>query len=234
MTATVVLVHGAWHGSWCWARVEALLEARGIRTVAIDLPRQRMDPLRPDLGADQRGRALVSAVLDSCAEGAVLVGHSMGGRVLTTLGDHANVRRLVYLAAVMPPADVDAATFEASLASPPSLLADSVVIGADGAITVHPDATRELFYADCSDGDVEWATSQLVPEWLSAPQAIQTRAPWMRVPSTYVVCEADRALRPDLQETMAEQATDVVRLSTSHSPFLSAPEVLADIIAVHG
>ena len=44
MTCSVVLVHGAWGGSWCWERVVPLLEQRGLRTVAVDLPSVGADP----------------------------------------------------------------------------------------------------------------------------------------------------------------------------------------------
>jgi pimeloyl-ACP methyl ester carboxylesterase len=77
--STYVLIHGAWHGAWCWGKVVPLLQEKGHRVYTIDLPSH---------GADQTPVAQVSLkaytdrvceVLDGLDEPAILVGHSMGG-----------------------------------------------------------------------------------------------------------------------------------------------------------
>src|SRR5207302_1944698 len=94
MARSVVLVHGAWHGSWCWGRVMPLLRDAGVDTTAVDLP-SRSDPLG-DLHGDA---AHVRSVLDASAGEVVLVGHSYGGAVITGAGTHDAVAHLVYLCA---------------------------------------------------------------------------------------------------------------------------------------
>jgi len=96
--ATVVLVHGAWHGAWCWERVVARLTAAGVPTIAIDLPGHGADdgPLG-DLHVDA---ARVRQALGTAAGPVVLVGHSYGGAVITEAGDYPAVSELVYLAAL--------------------------------------------------------------------------------------------------------------------------------------
>src|SRR3954451_20552191 len=98
MAATLVLVHGAWHGAWCWERVTPLLDRARAPWIAIDLPGHGDDPGPfTDLhgGADR-----VREVLD-CIDGDVVpLGHSYGGTVITDACVQPAVRRCVYLAAL--------------------------------------------------------------------------------------------------------------------------------------
>src|SRR3974390_639444 len=96
----VLLVHGAWHGAWCWEPVLPLLAERGVRAEAVDLPGRGAAPgplgdLRLDV---ERVRTALDA-LAATADGVVLVGHSYGGAVVTEAGAHDAVEHLVYLAA---------------------------------------------------------------------------------------------------------------------------------------
>src|SRR3954470_8178352 len=98
MSATVVLVHGAWHGAWCFDRVLPLLEKAGVSAVAVDLPGHGADP---GPVTDLHGDAdRVRSALDGIAGDAVLLGHSYGGAVITEAGVHPAVRHLVYLCAL--------------------------------------------------------------------------------------------------------------------------------------
>ena len=99
--STVILVHGAWGGSWCWERVVPLLEERGVRAIAVDLPSMGADPADPpDLSADA---AAVAGVLDETGGTFVLCGHSYGGMVVTVAAaGRSDVGQLVYLCAFMP------------------------------------------------------------------------------------------------------------------------------------
>ena len=82
-----VLVHGAWHGAWCWEKVAPLLEARGHAVHAIDLPGHGDDPQPPGtVGWDDYMKRMGEA-LAACAEPPVLVGHSLGGAVITGAAD---------------------------------------------------------------------------------------------------------------------------------------------------
>jgi pimeloyl-ACP methyl ester carboxylesterase len=90
MTAPgAVLVHGLWHGAWCWNAVRAALDARGVPSVAVELP---LTPLEDDT-------RVARDALDRFGRPAVLVGHFYGGAVVTAAGTHPLVRELVHLAA---------------------------------------------------------------------------------------------------------------------------------------
>ena len=88
-TPGAVLVHGLWHGAWCWDDVRAALTEQGVDSIAVELP-------LTDLAADTR--ATLDA-LDDFDRPAVLVGHSYGGAVITGAGVHPRVRELLYVAA---------------------------------------------------------------------------------------------------------------------------------------
>ncbi|HXY90996.1 MAG TPA: alpha/beta hydrolase [Acidimicrobiia bacterium] len=235
MPATVVLVHGAWHGAWCWDRVLEGLEARGIRAEAIDLPGhgRSAEPLG-DLYGDA---AALRRTLDGLDGPVVVCGHSYGGAVVSEgAAAHPAVRHVVYLAALM--LDVGESASH-SVPEPPggapggaSEVGPAMRVSDDGrTVTVDHGAARRVFYADCSDGDVDRALAHLDAHPTVAFEQPATAAAWRGVPSTYVVCSEDRAIAVWIQQTFAQRATDSVVWATSHSPFLSRPDLLVDLLA---
>lgn len=216
---TVVLVHGAWHGPWCWAPVLAGLDERGVGAVAVELP-------GPDLHADADH---VRSVLDGL-EHVVLAGHSYGGAVITDAGAHPAVERLVFVAAFAPAEDETVGGLAREAAG--TELDGVIRVGDDGTATLDPDAAPVL-YADCDDADVARALSLLRPQ----PLACFTQAPravaWRERPVTYAVCGADRAVDPALQRRMADRipgAAVVEWADSSHSPFFSRPGDVVDLL----
>src|SRR6478672_323225 len=98
---TLVLVHGANAGSWCWDLIGPELDARGVRWVAVDRPTvaDGVDPAT-DCHADA---GHVRRVVDGIPGPVILCGNSYGGVVITEASaGHDRVRHLVYLAAFMP------------------------------------------------------------------------------------------------------------------------------------
>lgn len=221
---TVVLVHGAWHGSWCWASTLAGLDDRGVPAVAVDLP-------GPDLHTDADH---VRSVLDGVGpDGAVLAGHSYGGAVITDAGAHSAVRHLVYLCAFV--LDEGETTADRATAWPEEpALAGAMRIADDGTCTVDPAMAAEVFYADCDPLDAQRSTSLLRPQSLATFAGAPRSIGWRTVPSTYLVCGEDRAVPPGLQRDMAARlpgAAVVEWPGASHSPFLSRPGDVADLLA---
>ena len=235
MPATVVLVHGAFHGAWCWSKVVPLLEVQGIPVVAVDLPGHGDSQGPPgDLYA---AAAHVREALDGIDGPAVVCGHSYGGAVITeATADRADVTQLVYLAALMP--DVG----ESVGATMPDVVPDgwsqSELTGDgaieprdDGTMIVGPKAAVAALYGDCSDDDVDFALARLCPQSAASFGQPLTGAGWHDIPATYVVCTDDRAIVPEFQRAMATaRATTVVELPASHSPFFSRPEAVAELL----
>ena len=230
----MVLVHGAWHGAWCWERVVDGLKAVGVDAVAVDLPGHGDDP-EPftDLHGDA---ARVRSVLDDVGRPVVLLGHSYGGAVVTEAGDHPGVRHLVFLAALA----VDSGESCASAATgdwvaPPTDdgrldLSGGLHIGPDGTATLEASVATACLYNKCDPEAIAWALERLGPQPLITLQQEPNRVAWRSVPSTYVVCLHDQAVAPGLQRVLARRCTTIVEWPTDHSPFLSDPQLLVDLL----
>jgi pimeloyl-ACP methyl ester carboxylesterase len=228
----VVLVHGAWHGSWCWARVLDLLAAEGIeaepiKAVAVDLPLTGL----PDDATHVR------EMLDSLDGPVLLVGHSYGGAVITEAGDHPSVARLLYLAAfpleenesAASAASADPATAQISHDGRPELRS-GLIFDEAGLMSIDRDVAAAMFYNDCDAESTAWALDRLRPQALASLQQQPAAVAWRSRPSTYVVCADDRTVHPELQRILARRCTDVVQWPTGHSPFLSQPALVANLL----
>ncbi len=223
----VVLVHGAFHGAWCWAGLQAEFDRRGIPSYAIDLPGHGVSP-EPltDLHGDAEA---VSRVLERLGEDIVLVGHSYGGAVIgqADLGDR--VSRLVYLSALVLDEGEDAASAMATFPSetPGTLFTRH----GDGTVTADPSFGPSRFYNTCSSLEAAAAVARLSPQRASTFKQPTSRANWRSVPATYVRCLQDNAVPLVAQDHMAERCSDVLTIDSDHSPFLGAPGALADLLA---
>jgi pimeloyl-ACP methyl ester carboxylesterase len=222
MPATVVLVHGAWHGAWCWDLVVRRLDDAGVPNVAVDNPSVE---LKSTLHEDADN---VRFVLDEIDGPVVLVGHSYGGAVVTDAGAHDAVEHLVYIAAFALDAD-ESCMENALVGGEGSDLAAALRIE-DDVISLDPDGARAAFYHDCADDVATASIALLRPQSLTALAGVPRSIAWRDRPSTYVVCTDDRAVPAELQRSAAARATTVVEMPTSHSPFLSRPELVADLL----
>jgi pimeloyl-ACP methyl ester carboxylesterase len=210
---SVLFVHGAWHGAWCWDRVlEHVPDGR-----AIDLP---SDHGGGGFAADV---AAVRDALDGMQAPVTLVGHSYGGAVVTEAGVHPSVARLVIVAGFA--LDVgETVMSNGAPPSPPTVLSEAMRVE-DGALVLDPDGAHRAFYLDCDESPVD----RLVPQPLDAFATPVTTPAWKAVPTTYVVCTRDQALHPDVQRFLAARCAEVVELEASHSPMLSMPQRIAEI-----
>ena len=225
--ATVVLVHGAWHGPWCFDAVVAGLEERGVTVVNVERRRlhEPSGELRGVTNSDDNEQ-IVRAALAEVEGPVVLLGHSFGGVAITTapLGN-SNVKHLVYLTAIMPDTDL---AMPADLANP--ALANAIQVGEDGSTTVQQDLIRDTFYGQCSDEDVERAMSELVRDEAPIPFDAPRDTAWRQVTTTYVVCTEDQALLAPGQRGLARNADRVAEWPTDHSPFFSNPSLVIDLL----
>lgn len=215
---THLLVHGAWHGSWCWERLLPALTERGLAAVTVDLPGSAPDG-GGDAGVREDVRAL-RAALDRIDGPVTVVGHSYGGIPATVAAaDDPRVGRLVYLAAYQ--LDVGESLYGYHGRS---------VSGPVQGTTPPLDNPEQSFYSDVPEEEAARAVGRLTPQSLKTFHEPVTAAGWRHVPSAYVLCEEDRALPPRVQERMAVRAQSVHRLPSGHSPFLSMPDRLAGLL----
>jgi pimeloyl-ACP methyl ester carboxylesterase len=238
----VVLIHGAFHGAWCWAGLQAELDRRGVPSYAVDLPGHGVstEPLT-DLHGDADA---VTRVLEQLGtDDVVLVGHSYGGAVISQADLGGRVARLVYLAAIVPDQGEDPAAVMAAFPSPPKPAAPAgsssggsgggggfFLRQPDGTLAADPSRGPGTFYNTCTPAQTAAALARLGPQRAATFKQPLTRANWRSVPSTYIKCLQDRAVPPAAQDQQAERCSGLVSIDTDHSPFLCAPGELADLL----
>lgn len=233
--STYVLVHGAWHGAWCWHRITARLEAAGHTVLVPDLAGLGRDTTPAKDVTLARWADDVAALLDAQTEPVVLVGHSRGGLVISEVAERRpdRIKALVYLTAFLLPDGVSL-NDEAATHSD-SLVGQNVIPNlADASVSVREDGLYETFYGECSAEDVALARTCLRPEPL-APLGTPVRVTaenFGRVRRIYIECLRDRAMTIGAQRAMQQvlPCSDVHVIDTDHSPFFSAPEQLTDIL----
>jgi pimeloyl-ACP methyl ester carboxylesterase len=221
----VVLVHGAWHGAWCWERVVPLLEARGLDVRTLTLP--SIDAPASDESGLSGDAAAVARVLDDAGGTSLLVGHSYGGMVVTAAAaGRTDVGRLLYLCAFAPDAG------ESLVALTGGAPAPWIRTLEDGRALADLEQAADLFYGGCDPETQRAAIERLRP--MPVPPFVEPVAgvAWHTIPSTYVVCAQDGALPPELQrDVLAPRLAETIELEASHSPFYSQPETVAELIA---
>ncbi len=231
--STFILVHGSWHGAWCWYKVLPLLEKSGHKAIAVDLPGLGRDRTPLSEVSLQSYVDRVCAAIDKQSGQVILVGHSRGGIVISQTAEQrpARIEKLVYLAAFLLPGGQ--AMLPGALDDPGSLLIPNLVPNeAQGYITVREEGCREAFYGDCSEQDVALATLLLTPEPIAplvTPLDLSERN-FGRVPRVYVETLDDCAITVSQQRKMiaAVPCAEVISMNTSHSPFFSAPQELVE------
>ena len=222
---TMVLVHGAWHGAWCWQRLAPHLTKRGIALRTVELPSVgARSGQRVDLSADA---AAVSAIVSDLSGPVVLCGHSYGGMVISLAAvGQAKIERLIYICAFVPESGDSLTSIGGGKLAP-------WVTALDGGLTL-PDLERTatIFYGECDSVSQQWATRQLRPQARAAFEECVPDPAWKQIPSTYVVCANDVAMPARTQRgVFAPRATTTVEIASDHSPFISKPAELAEVIA---
>jgi pimeloyl-ACP methyl ester carboxylesterase len=219
--ATFGLVHGGFHGAWCWERVMPLLTTRGHSAVAMDLPSDDPDATLSDY---------VAAVVDALVavdEPVILVGHSMGGLVVPHVARLRPVARLVFICAMFDNLPEPASGVEVPDVTRSEFDMSSLTID-DRVTTIAPERAVAAFYADCDPADADWAVARLRPQ--SHAPATPLVAPWPEVPSTVITCTDDRSRDFTRLIVAPRLGVEPIELPGGHSPFLSRPNALADVL----
>ena len=220
----VALVHGSYHGAWCWDLLRPELERLGHRVITMDLPISD-----PTLGAADYARVVENA-LDAKGE-PVLVGHSMAGLVIPLVAAHRPVRRLIFLAAFLPSpgrsANDQRATEPIDGRVPPTT-AEWIDVGED-VWMVGPKTATEVFFPDATPAIARWATQRLRPQSYRVMTEPTPLTAWPDVESRSIVCRDDRAINPAWVRAAARDrlGVEAVEISGGHSPFLTRPVELA-------
>lgn len=241
-----VFVHGGFHAAWCWERTIDELRDLGHDGVAVDLPGHGALVDQESTLAN-RSDAIVALLESGGDEKSVLVGHSGGGFDATLAADARPdlVRHVVYLAAALPregrtypeamamrDAGDDLGTeFDGDVGEMLSYLA----FDDDGAMTFADfDGAWKYFYHDCDEQTARWAFERLGPERFgdTTVTPVSVDRFWRAdLPRSFIVCEQDRSMPRWLADTVARRlGVEQLSIDASHSPFLSRPRELAELL----
>ena len=223
--STFIFVHGAWHGAWCWNRLLPEIEAHGHRTITMDLPIDN---------GDATFQNYADIVLDSYPadlEDGVVVGHSLGAMVLSLVSAVRPASLLISLCGVLPNLGGRPWDDSPPMGRPGAYETETL----DDGSSVFPtfESARFTFYAHCGPRDARWAFQRLRPQnsrslWDRAfPLQQLPKAHWAAIAAlddAAVTIEFSRAI------TKARLGIDPIEIPGDHSPFLSRPRELADLL----
>jgi pimeloyl-ACP methyl ester carboxylesterase len=203
--ARFVLVHGAWHGAWCFADLVRELEARGHAAAAVHLPSDE-----PGLTQHDYAR-LIGPQPD-----AVVVGHSLAGQTIP----HVAARTRVYLGGLLP---VAASYADAFVETFGGFVRDEL----DRSYWPDADTCAAFMYPDCTREQSDWAFARLRPQARIAEEAAA-----FGEGDVVIATLRDAAIDGEWQvETARRHGAHVIELDSGHSPFLTQPGELAELLA---
>lgn len=233
--AAIVLVHGSWHGAWCWRRVLPILRGAGVETHAVTLTGvgERAHLMGPDIDLNTHIQDVIGLIEAEELQRVVLVGHSYAGIVITGVADRLQrerpglLARLVYLDASVPypghswstphtpetrQARIDAAAASGGLSFPPP---DASVFGLAGA-------------------DRDWVNRRQTPQPFKLYQQVLDfdAARVAALPRTFIDCTSPALATIALarQRVRSEPGWQVFEMATGHDPMVSEPEALSQIL----
>lgn len=230
-----VFIPGSFHASWCWYKMQPLLHQNGNTSEAIDLPAHGKDATPVgQVTLDDYVQAVCKA-LEKYDEPVVLVGHSRAGIVISQVAERIpeKVDRLVYLCAfLIPNGEPMVATALTDAAS--ALVSNLIFNDAEGWHFPQEGIFREAFYNDCSEEDVALCSALLSRE-PNAPVATPlqlTGERFGKVDKVYIHTTLDHTISYDIQQKMVGRmpVNQTFTLNTGHSPFLSQPKALSEIL----
>lgn len=244
--ALFCLVHGACQGAWSWNLLIPHLEARGHKTVAMDLPIEDPSATLSDF-AD----AVVQALPED-KDDLILVGHSMAGTVIPIVATQRLVRKLVFLTALIPYPqistldqfydEIDSDTLKLFGYQPPEAskfeqFSDEPNMYNPASLGKNPSESdavaMEIFFHDCEPDVARWAISKMrKQESMAYIYEVSPLKAFPDVECAYIVCTDDRIISPTWSRYAARKrlGADAIELPGGHCPSLSRPVHLADTL----
>jgi hypothetical protein len=225
---TFALVHGAWHGAWCWERLVPELEARGHRPLAVDLSSDDAAS-----GCAAYAETVLAATAD-VEEGLVVVGHSLSGLTIPLVAAARPVELLLFLCALLPRPGLSLVD---QLREEPEIFVPG--FGAqlardEAGRSYWPDAgaASETLFHDCAPADAARAAGRLRPQGRPPNVEPFPLGALPDVPRASVLAQEDRIVAPAWARRAARERLGVepIELPGGHSPFLARPAALAELL----
>jgi pimeloyl-ACP methyl ester carboxylesterase len=232
---TFALIHGAWHGAWCWEPLIPELERRGHRAVAVDLPCD--DPSATTMANAQ---LVADSLSDAKAgdddanagdEDVVVVGHSLGGITAVVVPLLCPVRKVVMLAALVPR---PGRSIGDVMGSEPDTTTEEFNalprnVGEGGAVWWDPAVAAPFFYRACDPATARWAAERLRTQVWTTSREPCPLDKWPDCELASIICTEDELLQLDWSRRTAREvlAIEPIELPGGHFPMLSLPAQLA-------
>lgn len=232
----IILVHGAYHGSWCWGPLIDCLNEAGLKAHASDLPGHGT---AGGWISDQTMTNYIKAVvhqIDEADEPVTLVGHSMSGAVIAACAEIRpdKIKHAIFLAAYIPANNETVGDLvKADKAS--FVRAERIEVAGTDAVSLKTGTLSEAFYSDATPKQLGWAEDRI---------QLQSFEPFTHkftlsdkgfgsVRKSAIVCTKDKAISPPHQRWMAERAgcEPIVDLESDHSPFATNAIALSEILS---
>jgi pimeloyl-ACP methyl ester carboxylesterase len=236
----VVLIHGAWQGSWGWTHLIPLLEAAGLEPHAVDLPGSGTETVPPSEITLETCLDYLDGVLTDIGRPVSLVGHSGGGVVASAAGERFRdrVNRIAYVAGMMLPSGMNFGALQKSLEGQPGFskgISDRIVYSEDGLSSTVPLAEAASIFFNDVPADVAMAAAKKLTPQAEGARAILselTPARFGTLPRLYVEATDDRSVVLLAQRRMQDlvPGATIKTLTTGHAPQLSNPEALAEAL----
>lgn len=232
--AVYILIHGSWHGAWCWEKVIPLLERAGHQVYAPDLPGHGNDKTPLKNITLKSYLDCVTAILEACQEKVILVGHSMAGIIISQLAEYLpeKIKQLIYIAAFLP-RNGESMFDVAKLQAPSRFVKKMEVIPRKNAFGFPVEMIKDFAYHLCDNHLVESIKARLcIDPLLPCNTALKlSEENFGRIPRMYVKCLQDKAILIETQQKMlALMPCQEITLDSDHSPFYSDPEGLVEIL----
>lgn len=237
-----LLLHGSWHGAWCWEKLRPYLEAQGHTVLTPDLPGHGSNNTSAKPLKKIRFLDYVTTVVEQLKaqrDPVIVVAHSMAGTIVSQVADQCpdKIRQVVYIAAyILQKGQALVQAIDQSHQWVNTTPALEVVYDKEAQLfTLTEQDLRYYFYHDCPAAIVDWALQhqQLAEPSLPYFHKYKRTAAQFNVafPKKYIICAHDRILNPESQRQFAQRAgCECIVINSGHSPFLSDVEDLASLL----
>jgi pimeloyl-ACP methyl ester carboxylesterase len=229
--STFVLIHGGWHGGWCWRRLTPLLGAKGhsVYTPSLTGLGDRAHLARPDIDLDLHVQDVVTLLEMEDLNDIVLLGHSYGGMVVTGVAERVpqRVGQLVYLDAFVPESGKCALDYVV----PERAAAIRLAGEASGMVPPPPASLWGL----SDPQDLEWVKPREVMHpfrTMAQPLQLQNGAALAQIPKTFIYCSSPATGTFDQFAALYrnDRGWRYFELETGHDAMILVPQQLADIL----
>jgi len=229
---TFVLVHGAWHGGWCWRRVARALKAPGgdLYTPTLTGLGERAHLASPDIDLETHICDVLGVLETEDLREVVLVGHSYAGIVVSAAADRAagRVARIVYLDAIVP--RDGQCLYDCASARTRDYFEEEARVGGEG-WRIPASAATVQFLGLKEDKDVSWVMPRLTAHPIRTfREPVKLSAGFPQAPRTYINCIGDKPLGQP-KSAQAVDIEDYHELRTGHDAMVTAPDDVAELLS---